>query len=203
MTKYNYNIEKRQRGGELTVTIIDISRKDTSHRALLSEQYMDMAAIFKYIANMFATEHKAEEHIRLLDITVKEKDTEEERDLGYTTVKTLQTGRTLSLDFHSLLANELLPSVVLDDEMVFNLEFAGISFEHEDCDSPIEVLIDFEQREDDEVVRTAVIVVRMSEEDVEVPIEDMYFAIGYLQYIVSAAEAARAIEEYEKSKQET
>ena len=185
------------------MTIIDISRKDTSHRALLSEQYMDMAAIFKYIANMFATEHKAEEHIRLLDITVKEKDTEEERDLGYTTVKTLQTGRTLSLDFHSLLANELLPSVVLDDEMVFNLEFAGISFEHEDCDSPIEVLIDFEQREDDEVVRPAVIVVRMSEEDVEVPIEDMYFAIGYLQYIVSAAEAARAIEEYEKSKQET
>ena len=186
------------------MTIIDISRKENAHRALLSEQYVNVASIFKYIVNMFATEYDEAKKIELIDITVKERDIESERDLGYTTVKTFEPGRTLSLDFKSLLDNSLLPSAVLDDEMAFNLEFAGITFEHEDCSVPIEVLFDFEERDEQgEVCRPAVIVIRMPEEDALVPIEDIYFIIGYLQFIFSAAEAAKAIEEYDNSQNPT
>ena len=185
------------------MTIIDISKKDNAHRALLSEQYANVASIFKYVVNMFATEHSEDKKIELLDVTIKERDIQSERDLGYTTVKTFEPGRTLSLDFKSLLANNMLPSAVLDDEMALSLEFAGICFEHEECAAPIEVLFDFEEfDENSDIIRPAVIVVRMSEENGLVPIEDIYFIIGYIQFILSAAEAAKAIEEYENTQAE-
>ena len=182
------------------MTIIDISKKDNAHRALLSEQYANITAIFKYVVNMFATEHSEDKKIKLLDVTVKERDIQSERDLGYTTVKTFQPGRTLSLDFESLLANDMLPSAVLDDDMALSLEFAGISFEHEECAAPIEVLFDFEEvGENGDITRPAVIVIRMPEDNGPVPIEDIYFIIGYIQFIISASEAAKAIEEYENT----
>ena len=58
---------------------MDISRSDQSYRALLSEQYADVTRLFKYILDMFATEHESFKTIQITDITVKERDIEEEK----------------------------------------------------------------------------------------------------------------------------
>lgn len=179
------------------MTIMDISRDDKAYRALLSEQYADVANLFKYILDMFATEHDSFKTIKITDITVKEKDVEEEKDLGYTTVKTKHNGRTLGLDFASLMEHKLLPSSVMVDGMAQNLEFAGISFEHSECIAPVEVLFDFEKRDKNgEIEHPAIIVVRLVEENCQTTSEDMFFMIGYVQYVISAAASAAAIDEY-------
>ena len=182
------------------MTIMDISRTDKTYRALLSEQYADVSDLFKYIIDMFATEHDSFKTIQLTDITVKEKDKEAISDLGYTTVKTTHTGRTLSLDFKSLLENNVLPSAVITSDLVQNLAFAGISFEHSECIFPVEVLFDFDKRDKEgNITRPAIIVIRLIEEIQKATSEDMFFIIGYIQYVFSAAESAHAIEEYLKS----
>ena len=179
---------------------MDIARADKSYRALLSEQYANITNLFKYILDMFATEHESFKTIELTDITVKERDFEEEKDLGYTTVKTKQNGRTMTLDFSSLLEHPLLPSSIMTSEMANQLEFAGISFEHGECSCPVEVLIDFEKKdEDNHIVQPAIIVIRLVEENQQASTEDMFFMIGYVQYIISAAESAAAIDEYLKN----
>lgn len=179
------------------MTIMDISRGDNAYRALLSEQYADVAALFKYILDMFSTEHDSFKTIKITDITVKERDSEEEKDVGYTTVRTKQTGRTLALDYASLLKHDLLPSAVLSDEMAHNLEFAGISFEHGECVNPVEILFDFEKRnKDGEITNPAIIVIRLVEESCKATSEDMFFMIGYVQYILTAAVSAAAIDDY-------
>ena len=188
-----------QRKEVVPMTIMDISRSDKSYRALLSEQYADVTNLFKYILDMFATEHESFKTIKITDITVKEHDVEEEKDLGYTTVKTKQTGRTMALDFASLLEHGLLPSSVMTDDMTQKLEFAGISFDHGECVNPVEVLFDFEKRsKDGKIEHPAIIVIRLVEDDCEASAEDMFFMIGYVQYVISAAESAAAIDEYLK-----
>lgn len=181
------------------MTIMDISRSDKSYRALLSEQYADVTNLFKYILDMFATEHESFKTINITDITVKEHDVEEEKDMGYTTVKTKQTGRTMALDFASLIEHELLPSSVMTDDMAQTLEFAGISFEHGECITPVEVLFDFEKRDaSGQIEHPTIIVIRLVEDDCQASAEDMFFMIGYVQYVLSAAESALAIDEYLK-----
>lgn len=181
------------------MTIMDISRSDKSYRALLSEQYADVTNLFKYILDMFATEHESFKTINITDITVKEHDVEEEKDMGYTTVKTKQTGRTMALDFASLIEHDLLPSSVMTDDMAQTLEFAGISFEHGECITPVEVLFDFEKRDaSGQIEHPTIIVIRLVEDDCQASAEDMFFMIGYVQYVLSAAESALAIDEYLK-----
>ena len=179
------------------MTIMDISRSDKSYRALLSEQYADVTRLFKYILDMFATEHESFKTIQITDITVKERDIEEEKDLGYTTAKIKQNGRTMALDFASLLEHGLLPSSVMTDEMAQKLEFAGISFDHGECVNPVEVLFDFEKRDKNgKIEHPAIIVIRLVEDDCQATAEDMFFMIGYVQYVISAAESAAAIDDY-------
>lgn len=185
------------------MTIMDISRVDGAYRALLSEQYADITGLFKYIVDMFATEHDTFKTIQLTDISVKERNREEIADLGYTTAKTIHTGRTLALDFKSLLENNVLPSSIISDDMARGLEFAGISFEHSECLTPVEVLFDFDERdEQDNILRPAIIVIRLVEDTEPATSEDMFFMIGYVQYILSAAESAFAIESYLKENPE-
>lgn len=179
------------------MTIMDIARTDKAYRALLSEQYADIALLFKYIVDMFATEYDSFHTIELQDITVKERDIEEVKDMGFTTVKTTHSGRTLALDFKSLLANNMLPSAIFSDDVIHSLEFAGISFEHGECPNPVEILFDFEKKDDKgNITRPTIIVIRLVEDELEASAEDMFFIIGYIQYILSAAESAFAIEEY-------
>lgn len=179
------------------MTIMDISRDDNSYRAMLSEQYADVTSLFKYILDMFATEQDSFHTIKITDITVTERDTEEEKDIGYTIVKTRQNGRTLGLNFESILEHNLLPSFVFPDTMVKNLAFAGISFEHEEYIYPVEVLFNFEKRsEDGYIEKPALIVIRLIEDNCKATLADMYCVIGYLQYIFSAAESAATIDEF-------
>ena len=85
----------------------------------------------------------------------------------------------------------------MTDDMAQKLEFAGISFDHGECVNPVEVLFDFEKRsKDGKIEHPAIIVIRLVEDDCEASAEDMFFMIGYVQYVISAAESAAAIDEY-------
>ena len=103
----------------------------------------------------------------------------------------------MALDFASLLEHGLLPSSVMTDEMAQKLEFAGISFDHGEYVNPVEILFDFEKRDKNgKIEHPAIIVIRLVEEDCQATAEDMFFMIGYVQYVISAAESAAAIDDY-------
>lgn len=180
------------------MTLNEIQKLPNGIRAVLAEQYEDVRTVLPAFTDflLFCCEKDGNGKIQAITFFKNEKETP--IDLGIFEIQKYQPAEGMSLNLDAIREDDVLPSFVMDDELISSISGSCYEIYFNDVQNPIEFTFVFDYGEDNAAKAPVIVVFLENTQQHKATQEDLFAAIGFIQHILTTAVASFLVEQYVK-----